>query len=646
MSFIDLSFLFGQLLFFIATILAFSLPGNLFIKRLNLPFWQNYTLSTSLGIVWWALTGFLFGQLQTRFLSYVYLFIVFLVWIRGNHSFINIDTIRKIKKVHIDYLFVGLAVISIFVQLLSTWYNGFSTDGGLYFCCGENDALFHIALTDHLVSNFPPQEPGMSGVFLENYHFLTNLVMADLIRVFHLPVLTIAYPYMTLFITVFFYLSLYTFGSIALGKRDYTALLIFFAFFSGDILYLLGLFLGKNLNFDTQFLHDATKLWFSPSRMFSAFIFFSALSFLVLFIKNKSKYIGILMAFMMGSLIGFKVYMGILVLIGCGFLCLYFLIQKKRRLIIPFVITFIISLSVYLPINFHSGGLVYTGFWRVEDFIVNPAVNLSQMVLARQTYTLHGNWLRVVGYELIFIFLYLVFVFGILSLGFLQNRRSLSLLKAEVNIFLIPSLLVILVAGLFFMQKTGGANSSQFLITFEIVVSVYSALAIFYWQSRMIKPLKYIFILLVIILTVPRVVYESIIIADRYVFHKYGFLIDNEELSALSYIKNKKEDNTIILMNKYDKCIYVSFMTNSRIFYCGDGAPGDRGVDTKKRSLIADAILRGKNTSYMRDLLIDNKINYLYLKDQSAPLDIESAKYLKKVFLNSRIRIYKVMNKT
>jgi len=49
------------------------------------------------------------------------------------------------------------------------------------------DQVWHAALVEELLKRFPPFEPGMFGIYLNNYHFWFNLVTADLIRVFHLP---------------------------------------------------------------------------------------------------------------------------------------------------------------------------------------------------------------------------------------------------------------------------------------------------------------------------------------------------------------------------------------------------------------------------------------------------------------------------
>lgn len=69
-------------MFIIAVFLAFFIPGDIFIRRLNLTVFQRVVLSIGLGIILWALQAFTFGFLGKRELTYVYLIISLLLWLR------------------------------------------------------------------------------------------------------------------------------------------------------------------------------------------------------------------------------------------------------------------------------------------------------------------------------------------------------------------------------------------------------------------------------------------------------------------------------------------------------------------------------------------------------------------------------------
>lgn len=66
--------------FIIAIILAFFIPGDLFTRQFKLTLFQRIVLAMGLGIVLWALQGFIFGFLALRNLSYVYLAICLILW--------------------------------------------------------------------------------------------------------------------------------------------------------------------------------------------------------------------------------------------------------------------------------------------------------------------------------------------------------------------------------------------------------------------------------------------------------------------------------------------------------------------------------------------------------------------------------------
>ncbi|MCL4390454.1 MAG: hypothetical protein M1484_00440 [Patescibacteria group bacterium] len=71
-----------MVVFLFACLVALFIPGDIFIRRLNLTIFQRVVLALGLGLVLWALQGFILGYLNLRNLTYVYLTVAFLIWLK------------------------------------------------------------------------------------------------------------------------------------------------------------------------------------------------------------------------------------------------------------------------------------------------------------------------------------------------------------------------------------------------------------------------------------------------------------------------------------------------------------------------------------------------------------------------------------
>ena len=637
------------LLFCIAVLLAFFIPGDLALRRLSLTLFQRFVLGIMLGMVLWGWQGTIFGYLGLRWLSYVYILITFIFWLQFYRKDKGFDILKKLRVSKPDLLTFSIIAIGSLMQITVVWFTGVTQANGLYLCCGNtSDSLFHIALTDQIVKNFPPFQPGMFGVTVQNYHYWSNLVIAELIRVFGLPLIETQYQYSTLFVSIFLGFSALVFGQIVKLGRVFNRWLIFFLYFGGDLIFLLFFGLGKGFNFNMSSLEDGARFLVNPPRAFSILVFFAGLSLLAVWIKKRDLRTGLLMAILLGSVIGFKVYSGIFALAGLGILGAYFLLKRNFRMVLPLIVTLIISFVVYLPVNNNAGGLYFTKFWLFENFIVQPALGLERLELARLIFEEHDNWLRVIQFELIFFSLFVFSVFGSKLIGLLQSKKSLSALPLEINIFLISGISVSLVLGFFFQQESGGANTFNFLVSVFIIGSIYTATACVYWLGKISKKIRLIIVALIIVLTVPRVLHEwriSII----HLLRNEGFVVSNSHLQSTNYLKDKTPKASIVLVDnrrfEMDKSSpYISFLSNRSMFFSGKEILESHGVDTSEKEKIVNNVLTNSNIILVSEILENNKINYIFMSTQDILPIEKSSKFVKTVFLNKDVKILKVLS--
>lgn len=623
------------LYFLLAATLAFFIPGNLLLRKLKLDIFSEIILSIIVGFVIWSLQGFIFGYLQLRWLTYIYLLTNVGTWA----TFYARKFFNQVRFKQHDLLLSVILIIGTLIQLSSIWPNGIVVNEGLYFCCGMPDTLYHLALTSELVTQFPPHEPGISGVVLQNYHYLSNLGVADLIRIFHLPLISTQYQYMTVLMSILLGLSVLVLANLLNFARTVKIWLLLLLFFCGDIIFLLSYLNGKGINFLYTTLENAQSLWISPPRFYAVVVFFAGLSLFALWLKKKDLFTGIIMAIVFASLISIKIYVGAIMLAGLGVLAIIYLFKKEYRMLLPLLVFYLVSSAIFLPINSKSGGLFYSGFWRFEDFAAQPSLGLIPLALAQQIFAEHHNSLRVLLYDLYFGFLYTIFSAGVLMLGLFQTKNSLKNLPQYFTLTLTVGLLATCAAGFFFLQKTGGSNSGQFLISIYVIGIIYAAVAIAWWLGKL--PPKFAVILGVVLLSLisTRVIHDATIRINT-LKDSTGPSVTGSTLNSLKYFTKTKTSDTVLTFDEANfNCLLIKIIGKSSAFTCTLGAPADRGVDLTNKIAIRQIIFQGKNLEKSKTLLKANKISYIYMPKTEVKASNIGKMNLQKVYENETVII-------
>lgn len=651
LTILNLFFWLNFLYFIVAIFFAFYLPGNFFISRYKLTGYQKTILSFLVGMVLWGWQGYVLGYLGIRWLSYAYLLFFFLAWIKNLKSdkYLVGKYISSIKR--IDFWLAIIIIFGTLSQLSSVWFSGVLTEKGLYFCCGSiMDNILHIAITDQIAKNFPPFEPGMYPNLLQNYHYWSSLVIGELVRVFRLPLIPTIFQYMSLFISLFLGLSAILFFDILGLDKIFKRWLIFFLYFGGDFIWMLiAVFRGRDF-FAMSPLESGQQFLENLPRAMAVIVFFCALSLFLHWIKNKKLGLGILFAFVASSLIGFKIYIGIFIFCGLGVLLIYYLFKREKNIIFPILLSVVLAAFIYIPVNSGAGGLYYTGLWRFENFVVQPYLGaLNRLELARVIYTQHNNLPRIIEYELIYAGIFIFAIFGTKLIGFIQTRKSLANIPKETHLLLIPGIVVSAVVGLFYNQVSGGSNTFNFLVSIFILGSIYSAISIAHFTKNRRLIFQIFFVLLIFSLTIPRSAYQTY--KNIYDISKNkGFTIKNEELKALSFLKEQKDSSGLVMVdpeNKMDlNSPYLSFLTEKKMFLSGQiDELQAHNIKFSDRAKVRDVVFYGENPASVSSELLKHNIKYLYMLTTSYLVSTNSADFLEPIFYNKAAIVLRVDKK-
>ncbi len=629
-------------LFILAIFLSFYIPGRVVLgEQKKLSSLGIAATSIILGFVLWGWQGFIFGYLHLRFLSYVYLIIFVLFFFKRGYFKKPSFNYKKI-----DWIAVLIVIIGIIAQMIPYVRMGQLTSSGLFVSLhNPGDHIWHATLIQEIVTRFPPNEPAMYGVLLKNYHFWFNLVGAELIRIFNLP----------LFQTQF--IGLYGLGSILLGAIAYSfakglydsklfiRLFLFFLYFSGDAAGWFTLVLTHKFNMNVSSLFDdATKFMDNPGRGYATLI---ALAGLYLLFRNRQNLIRkniIILAILFGSLIGFKVYVGIPFLGGLFCLAFFDAFKNKFSSLWIFVISLILSLGQFLPINASSGGLFFLPVDVPRDFITQRALGLDYIAQRWSIYFEHNNYPRLIEYAVIMISVYLVVQLGLKLFGFFPLKKTREILGREL-VLLYSTAISSFIVGFFFYQKVGGANIWEFFPTGTFILTIILSLNLALYLPKKNKILTVVLVTVAIVIVIPRWFYT--VNLDYRMDYLAGFHgISNEELESYSFLRDKTpKDSLVFIVNQsryVDFSSIVSALSKRNLFLSGSGVSQTYNPVQQQRKQDLKDLMVSTDSAKIIDILKKNDINYVYFYGEPHWLVSAEKLPIEKVFSNRSSVIFKV----
>lgn len=635
-------FIFFFLYSLAAIFLSVYVPGSVAIRlsKLKVSLFSSIVLSVTAGTSLWVLQGFLLGFVNLRFITYIYLGISFLFWIRNFHF--KKFTIKVNKLLVTAFL---LVVVGVTTQNIAAFFMGTQTSNGVSFCCVDaSDSLYFASLSQEIKRNIPPQEPGLSDTTVKNYHYLSNIFVAEVSRIFFIPLHIIQFQVSALFVSVMLGLSSLLFGLTVVKKWKYALWLVFFLYFGGDFIWLVLLILNKNVNpFVMSSLEDGAKFLSNPPRAFAIVQFFGGLILLSHWLKEKKSFVlTIILGIIFGTLVGFKVYLGIFAVSGLVVLCLYQILRKDFDGLRLLAITCITSLILYVPVNGNAGGIYFTGFWSFENFISQPYLKLGNLELARRIFLADNKILKSYFFESIFILVTVFSFFGSKIIGVVQTKNSLSLIPFQLHIFLLSGILVSLIFGFLFQQTSGGSNTFNFIVNVFIIGSVYAALSAFFLTSLK-KPIAIIFAAIIIGLTVPRVLYETYRSIYRLTNNQYQS-VTPLQLRAFDFLKHQAKGLTVVDRTAFGldaSSPYVAFFVDQPMYLSGLQILESHGVKVSTRSSKVATMLDPLRVDQARQLFLTEKIKYFVI-GKSSPLATVSAQFSETLFSNNEVSILKI----
>lgn len=652
---LNLQFWMYLILFFPAIFISFYIPGSIFFSKLKIKSLAvKFVLSNAFGVSLWGMQGYIFGYLNIRFMSYLYCGISLLYFICHfkNYKKELISLFNSLLKKNI--IMSALIVVGSIFQLTPIFFSGLKYQDGIKFF-GNNavDGVMHIAYIQSIVNYFPPQEPGLAGVLIRNYHYWTDMVLADLARVWGLPIIHLFFQFIPIYLSILIGFTAFLVVREWGGSKKMAFWFLFLLYFASDAAYLVMLVLHKILGLYTPAIDSGVLQFLNMPHMFGKFLFLGGLITFQKWIKEKDIRWGIVTMVLVASLFGFKIYFGLFAAIGLVF---YFLGKfifetfKEKKIIFDLnfllllVFFFVVSAVIFLPHNLGAGGFVFVYLEWPRSLLGVGSIDWRDWWLRRQVYEQAHNIKNLFVLDFLAVLIAFISIYGTRLLGFFVTPKLLKFLGYEKVLFLIPSLIVFHLLGLFTIQSSGGVNVYNFFSVSALILSLFTA---FILSKVRLNLFGIIVIGLFITLTIPRSAFE--IIKNMSSYNSSDFrLISNDELQAFGYISSNSSKNSVIQaspVNSLDlETPYVSFFTDRSSFIAGSGLLSTRNIKVVDDKNNLEKIFQSTEIVDFVTKVKQKHISYLYLQknpEQELKFKVDSA-YLKKVFENKTTFVLQV----
>lgn len=636
--------------YFIAVFIAYYIPGSLFLRKVVIPRIFNIALSVTLGMALFACQGYLFGYIRLRNGTYIYLITCFVIWLMGQ---LKKKALKPSIQFHMNWKMWAIILTGSFMQLSTIWFTGVVMKGNAYYCCGNaNDNFLYGSLSREVIYAIPPEHPGMTGELFKNYHYWSNIVIGETSRIFGLPVFQTQFQYSTVLVSVLTGILLLSLIWSLGGSKNLGLWTLFFFYFGSDAIYWLIAFTRSAPMFSMSSLEDGPGFLANYPRAMAVAVGVAAMILLFYVRKKPTLTTVVATSLLFASIAGMKIYVAFFMYVGLLSIALFDAMKHKSKTsAIIGLITAAIVFPVYLQTNTGAGGLYYLGFWRAQNFIVQPWLNLLRLEQARIIFETDHKWIQVMCFNILFAAIYIVATYGTKIIALLNNKKTLKQLPLEAHIFLIPALIASFLLGFLFNQDTGESNTFNFLVSVFIFSSLYAALVMNYVIEKGYKHIGIIFAVIIILLTVPRPIYRTYRnISD--LIHKRSFSISKNILNGATAIRNGTNPTDVFLVNpryfKFDtEGPVFSMLLDRPMFYSGEqflywfkAPPGE----VERRKLVVSTIFTSKNIIEVAAALKQNPITYIIDAPNSLIGSTTSASFFQTYYTNFDVSVIKIVH--
>lgn len=540
-------------------------------------------------------------------------------------------------------IFIGSFCWSLTIFKSGIFYKSLGANGAGLGFWGANghDGIWHIALAEGLARG-SYTNPVFAGHSLQNYHIGFDLLLSFLNKITLIPIPSLYFQVIPLVLALLigFLTFKFVFEWVKSEKAAFYS--TFFVYFGGSMAWIIGK--GESAFWSQQ----SISTLINPPYALSLVLILVGL----ITLKNlESKFTiqkFILSIFIFGVLIAIKSYAGLLCLGALFVSGVYSLIiNKKYYLFKIFLLSLILAICLYIPINRSSINLlVFQPFWFLETLMsASDKMDWQKFASAMSSYKSGNNYIKGIPAYLIAFTIFILGNFGT-RIVFIFKKIKLN----ELNIFIYSVVLAGIVIPMLFLQKGTPWNTIQFLYYSLFFASILSGVLIS-------KINKKILIYSVILFTIPTTI---LALRDVYIPSRPPAMLPVDEVHALEFLSNEPDGTVLTIpfneasalkaidnpprpLYLYATTSYVSAFSRHPTFIEDEINLEIMNYDWKSRKEMSlDWWYTEKDTTKKRNFLNTNKIKYVYLIKRSMPSFDSKGLNLSSIYENGLVNVYKV----
>lgn len=519
-----------------------------------------------------------------------------------------------------------------------------------------HDGIWHLSLINQVLKGMPPPNPVFAGHLLTNYHFFYDWLLALISQLTHLSPLRLYFQVFPVLIALSLGVLSFLVGLFWQKSFWVGFWLAFFNYFAGSFGFLVTLFREGKLGGESLFwsMQSISSL-INPPFAFSLVIFLIGM-FLLLRISKWRFWQVVGTGVLFGLLINIKAYGGLVALVALGGFVLAESLQGRKKPLLIFSVAFAISAVVLLIINRPSASLfVFKPLWFVHTMIESPdRLYWPKLALARYSLLIQRPGPRLVLVEILGGVLFLIGNLGSRIIGLWGGIKVFRKEKSSsFDWFLLAGMAAGLLPALLFIQRGTAWNTIQFFYYFLFFANFFAALATARLVSLFPKLAPFLLFFL-LVLTLPGTAatlkdywgYPAPAALPSFEEEALGFLGRQPQGVVLTYPYDKYKKSGLgapLPLYLYETTAYVSAFSGQVVFLEDEMNLEITGYPWQERRRKIEEFFTSQDKIWARGLLVNNRIDYIYLvNDQSLsfrPNDLG----LKVIFDNGQVRIYQVL---
>lgn len=641
--------------FLIAAFFSWFVPGWVLISRVKLhDSLAELLLALPAGIAFWGVQGYVFGYAGLRWLSFVYILLAAVFFWRERRYFLSrMQQARVVLQQEQPWLLSLAVVLSSGLQILGHVMSGLVENGKVTFYFLKSSVM-HLAYIQSLSQTFPPVEPSATQLPLENYHYWSDLVLADIARVWQIPVAPLFFQYAPIMLSLCFTLLIVRLVYALKGSHRAAAMAVFLFTLGADAAYVFSLILHREWGASISMIDSGLVHYFNIPQVFARLVFVAVVFLLLHWWKKHSYGAASLAIVLSATLFGFKIYYGLYAVLGIcvvGVATVVIALWQRPRFssallhvqntamkfskeVFLIAILAVLSLAIYLPPNKASGGLFYAPLEWPKVFLSSGQLDFSDWWLRMQVYQEAGNTRNILILNTLAIGIALVCVFGTRLIGALPTWQTACKVPWQILIFFLPVNALFLFLGLFTLQRSGGLNVYNFFIVPVVSFNVLAALNVDSFRPRTF----WLLMLLFVPLTLPRTILKFQEIVVSYQQSNTTVEVSRDEQEALQFLREYTSSESIVQShpdNAQDvRTPYVAFFSQRDSFLAGVTILESHNQPVSEReTAIKEAFLDTDPIEALRSL----GVSYVYLVgEQGENISVVSSRV---VFENETVRV-------